>query len=318
MRHVIRSYSNVDKPDKLVLQSTIDKVQSMIDNQMFNFSENIYRASYSPNNIPGEGKKSKTIEKLNIYYKYKCAYCESIEALDVEHYRPKGRIDNINGVELYNPGYYWLAYEWSNLIPSCIKCNREGGKHNKFPYLNRGGFVNTVPLNNYNKIDVPKCLITNFDLVNEYPMLLHPEIDNDFLNYFKFKIDEHFIGIEIEGIDSDRRGFNTIEICDLNRESLRRSRYIDVIKPFIKSINSLFTKNSKQPMDKYEFKSRLYEQFDNLYENSIDNEMPYTLLCKYIINNTNNFEEIVLAYLPGENKEIVKVAFGQYFRRNST
>lgn len=53
-------------------------------------------------------------------FHYKCAYCESrIEKCEVEHYRPKGRVDGSA-----HPGYYWLAYEWENLYPSCESCNK--------------------------------------------------------------------------------------------------------------------------------------------------------------------------------------------------
>jgi uncharacterized protein (TIGR02646 family) len=80
----------------------------------------------------------------------KCAYCESLYApvapADIEHYRPKGAVV-VNG-ELRKPGYYWLAATWSNLLPSCIDCNRArtqnfpdadrhlAGKANKFPIAN--------------------------------------------------------------------------------------------------------------------------------------------------------------------------------------
>ncbi|MGR9179733.1 hypothetical protein ACU8OR_29990 (plasmid) [Rhizobium leguminosarum] len=54
----------------------------------------------------------------------KCAYCESRYAnqapVDVEHYRPKGRIAGVAN----HPGYWWLAMVWDNLLPSCIDCNR--------------------------------------------------------------------------------------------------------------------------------------------------------------------------------------------------
>jgi uncharacterized protein (TIGR02646 family) len=52
----------------------------------------------------------------------KCAYCETsyaaVSFMQVEHYRPK-KI------------YYWLAADWSNLLPSCQICNN--GKSSKFP-----------------------------------------------------------------------------------------------------------------------------------------------------------------------------------------
>ncbi|TAX26551.1 endonuclease [Rhizobium leguminosarum] len=53
----------------------------------------------------------------------KCAYCESrydINApVDIEHFRPKGGVEGTK-----HPGYWWLAAEWTNLLPSCIDCNR--------------------------------------------------------------------------------------------------------------------------------------------------------------------------------------------------
>lgn len=85
----------------------------------------------------------------------KCAYCESIvtnaQPGDVEHYRPKNRVsdDTLKPIkatyegwgEIDHLGYFWLAYEWNNLLPSCADCNRyrkhfDGngyGKADRFP-----------------------------------------------------------------------------------------------------------------------------------------------------------------------------------------
>ncbi len=41
-------------------------------------------------------------ETLTTIFHGKCAYCESP----------------------YRPGYYWLAAEWTNLLPSCTHCNQ--------------------------------------------------------------------------------------------------------------------------------------------------------------------------------------------------
>ncbi len=85
----------------------------------------------------------------------KCAYCET-EVLvnqpgDIEHWRPKNRvtdekgraikIDTIGGGKIPHPGYYWLAYEWRNLLLACANCNRPSttkanrriGKWDQFP-----------------------------------------------------------------------------------------------------------------------------------------------------------------------------------------
>lgn len=69
-------------------------------------------------------KEADVAQALRLLFHGKCAYCESIYAatqpVDVEHYRPKG------GVEEYpdHTGYWWLAMRWDNLLPSCIDCNR--------------------------------------------------------------------------------------------------------------------------------------------------------------------------------------------------
>jgi hypothetical protein len=79
----------------------------------------------------------------------KCAYCESpAEAYfpEGEHFRPKRtvrvkgahrtaqpRVQLADGREVEHPGYFWLALNWRNLVPSCPKCNRGAGKGNQFP-----------------------------------------------------------------------------------------------------------------------------------------------------------------------------------------
>ena len=52
----------------------------------------------------------------------KCAYCGGIigATWDVEHFRPKGRVHE----RPEHPGYYWLAYAWSNLYAACQHCNQ--------------------------------------------------------------------------------------------------------------------------------------------------------------------------------------------------
>jgi uncharacterized protein (TIGR02646 family) len=84
----------------------------------------------------------------------KCAYCECVieanQPGDVEHYRPKGRVTDdeyrpikvnyLKWGEIEHAGYFWLAYDWENLLPSCTDCNRKrnyeggpAGKADRFP-----------------------------------------------------------------------------------------------------------------------------------------------------------------------------------------
>jgi hypothetical protein len=71
-------------------------------------------------------------DSLKSYFAAKCAYCESsFDAVawgDVEHYRPKR---GVSGED--HRGYYWLAYNERNLLPSCQLCNQGKGKRNQFP-----------------------------------------------------------------------------------------------------------------------------------------------------------------------------------------
>lgn len=79
----------------------------------------------------------------------KCAFCESrMDAQqpgDVEHFRPKREVHNDDGGDAQfatstgtsrkHPGYFWLAYEWSNLLLACNTCNRSA-KRSFFPIEN--------------------------------------------------------------------------------------------------------------------------------------------------------------------------------------
>lgn len=90
-------------------------------------------------------------------FKKKCAYCETYihdgSDSDIDHYRPKSGVTNEyddpvvviakDGVEVSHPGYYWLAYDWRNLLPACKRCNsasengnKKNGKRNRFPITN--------------------------------------------------------------------------------------------------------------------------------------------------------------------------------------
>ena len=66
----------------------------------------------------------------------KMRFCESkvshIAHGDVEHFRPKAGYRRRPNGRLIRPGYYWLAYEWSNLLFCCQICNQRF-KGNQFP-----------------------------------------------------------------------------------------------------------------------------------------------------------------------------------------
>lgn len=114
--------------------------------------------------FPGGFKAYKKLEikaALTKLFHGKCAYCENrysvVHPVDIEHFRPKGAV--MHAGALRKPGYYWLAAEWTNLLPSCIDCNRSrrhpslsddadletSGKANWFPIANEDQRANYPP-----------------------------------------------------------------------------------------------------------------------------------------------------------------------------
>jgi len=114
-------------------------------------------------------------------------YCETDTSAGasfrVDHFRPKKHIKELPEDKHY--GYYWLAYEWTNLLQSCEACN--GKKSNHFPLSDEKTRVtHTIP--------IPDTIAESYthpelaELSNENRLLLHPEIDN-VEEYLVFKND---------------------------------------------------------------------------------------------------------------------------------
>ena len=169
-------------------------------------------------------------EALYQLFHGKCAYCEQHYSAqthkgDVEHYRPKGSVRSAPGEVVYvtgplpsdkkpHPGYYWLAYDWTNLFPSCPACNQRAGdydgsvsgKSNFFPI---SGVYISDP-----KINLPKMLNAV-----EKPLLLNPRYD-DPNKHLKFDIE---LGVVCP---LSERGQCTIDMLGLNRDRLPEARRV--------------------------------------------------------------------------------------------
>jgi uncharacterized protein (TIGR02646 family) len=104
----------------------------------------------------------------------KCAYCESpyeaTHPVDIEHYRPKGGYVRDN--KLTKPGYYWLAADWMNLLPSCIDCNRRRRQKFKDEPEQLAGKANLFPI-----ADETKRATRPRQERREGRLLLHPRLD---------------------------------------------------------------------------------------------------------------------------------------------
>lgn len=162
----------------------------------------------------------------------KCAYCETkalaSQAGAVEHFRPKSAVSELDddpttwgrekpglsNVEGRRPrvlsdrGYWWLAYDWSNLLLACERCNT-AWKGTLFPVAER-----------------PRTLPPRPD-VTETPLLLDPfggENPADHLRFDEFGF--------VEAREGSRVGLETIRTLGLDRESLREARQEKARKTF--------------------------------------------------------------------------------------
>lgn len=132
----------------------------------------------------------------------KCCFCESQVGHDgdVEHFRPKSAVCQAKSQPLQRPGYYWLAYEWSNLLLCCSACNQRF-KRNLFPLLN----------------PAQRARQHGDDVRIEQPVFVHPAEENP----------EEFISFRQEipyAINGNQRGKRTIEALGLNREIMNERR----------------------------------------------------------------------------------------------
>lgn len=194
------------------------------------------KASEQLLNDYAQGKKIKIKEDLykrrreDIWAAFsgKCAYCEVKMVLsqtgDVEHFRPKGGVTDDsnkpisytdeNGAPKPHPGYFWLAYDVSNLLPSCALCNRPTkapggkvvGKWNRFPVDGKRAFR-------------PQ------DLGTEKPLLLNPLTD-DPADHIDLDVDTGLLFAKTP------RGQTCIDVLGLNRDGLpeaRRDAYDNIL-----------------------------------------------------------------------------------------
>jgi uncharacterized protein (TIGR02646 family) len=176
------------------------------------------------------------LEKL---FHNKCAYCESNTTAagpwDVEHYRPKGQVAESRN----HPGYYWLAYTWDNLLPSCVFCNQRKTDQPVFDNpteLRAAGKFDQFPLED----ETFRALTHDDSWENEKPLLLHPCKDQP-EDHFTYNIQGDIIPKDLQ----DQRAVKTIEICHLKRRRLRNER----IKKINHMVKMLQLDNAIDPTD---------------------------------------------------------------------
>lgn len=180
----------------------------------------------------------KALEKL---FHDKCAYCESNTTAgadwEVEHFRPKGRVAERRDD---HPGYYWLAYEWENLYPSCQHCNQKRRDRPRWGDVSAAtgpakGKLDQFPLAD----EAGRAMSPGDDLTAEDRLLLDPTID-DPEEHIRF--DVHGQALPVQG---SPRGVASIDVFHLTRKRLRDQRkvqaqYVVGMRRLLDSLESRF------------------------------------------------------------------------------
>lgn len=220
-----------------------------------------------------------TIDSLTEIFKYKSAYCERDrgDELHVDHYRPRKARKHKLKTKYNQSGYYWLTYEWSNFLPLCSKCNTK--KSNKFPlegWSDRKRITSHLDLSNHFNFKPFDLLWLN---LFEQPLLLNPEIETNFTSHFHFDDNCKIIG-------KTHQSEETIIICDLNRNDLKRERLVirNNIVNGIKEALVDFSISNDQSMLRGELKGIFKNIIKNCHE-----DQPHSLFHTYLYMDFNTF-----------------------------
>jgi uncharacterized protein (TIGR02646 family) len=234
-------------------------------------------------------------DKLLQIYQKKCAFCESDTsvgaAYDVEHFRHKSH-------------YYWLCYEWTNLLLSCQICNRSY-KQTHFPLENEVNRLHHHPIQPNGCFDKAACHIFSTTLKTETPFLLHPAIDQP-TEHLQFLKDGKLHGLTSKGMLS-------IQFYGLNRR-----RLVEVRKDIILDIQLLILSEYEvNPLPSAErIKMEIKKILRNLTNHKNANK-PFTGFITTILDNFNAFiiDNEDFGYILMD-KEIMKAAVKEFFNHS--
>ncbi len=226
------------------------------------------------------------VEALLKLYHNKCAYCErfiGITSIEIEHYRPKGT-------------YYWLCYEWTNLLPSCHYCNTfRFGKGTKFPIMSLKR--QTIPKNKADYRAQSKYLR------DEKPYLLHPEIDKPEL-FFLFTIEG-----KMEGVDIERRGEETIKVCNLNSFELKKDRKKECVDNLFNELSKILAAFDERKIEMNGVVFLLVKSFSD-FQKKQNIEAKFSLMSKYVFEN---FETLIVPLFKHNKQKQILIHAYQLF-----
>ncbi|MCC7492826.1 MAG: hypothetical protein IT204_10780 [Fimbriimonadaceae bacterium] len=131
---------------------------------------------------------------------HKCCYCERAleeKFQEVDHFRPKAAARQGAGIAP-QPGYWWLAWSWENLLFACDCCNN--AKRDSFPLAD----------------PQQRLAVGSPPPGREQPRLLDPAAD-DPMDHIQYVLVDRWLPLPRAG---SQRGRTTIEIVKLWRQDL--------------------------------------------------------------------------------------------------
>jgi uncharacterized protein (TIGR02646 family) len=169
-------------------------------------------------------KGADVVAALRDLFHRKCAYCEAryvtVAPVDVEHFRPKNAV--VIAGRLAKPGYYWLAADWNNLLPSCIDCNRKRTQEFADGSIGMAGKANLFPV-----VDELLRWRRHDDGNREQPLLLDPCADDPeaHLEFFRDgSIGDGLVRPAIVAGTQSSKGRASIDAFGLQRRDLVEER----------------------------------------------------------------------------------------------
>lgn len=276
-------------PSRLIENITLQQTSSAIATQ----NGNLYTTNYNHDTVK---------EALSLLYHDKCAYCESKITsgayLQVEHYRPKAKVDakDLPNGQVHK-GYYWLGNEWSNLLFACQKCNQQGAKGNRFPIL--GIRVLTHPQ------DLSHYFILHQSMLDEIPLLLNPELVDP---------SDH-LSIDHVGVLHGKSGSGdiSIQIYRLNRVDLIIERK-KIIDHFVNRINKQLSRYTDTLLPTRLSPGQFQDQMTIIFEDLIEGQLPQEQYSFVYINILNQFDTLILPHIDPAFQQEVKSAFQTFIQ----
>jgi hypothetical protein len=185
-----------------------------------------------------------------------CGYCEAetqvVSYGDVEHYRPKKKVEE----DEKHPGYYWLAYDITNYVPCCRRCNDARAKANHFP-LADGSPRATKPQ----------------EVAQEKPLLLNPFLVEDPSQHLRFIGPEEKQFGEMEGITPE--GKASCKFYNLNRSDLIQSR--------CQEFNAVSGRLKLAEFQIAQWKSTAEPQASTFLQDLLDERRQYSLMVRAVV-----------------------------------